>query len=117
MNMYTDTLVTEPLKVKGGFIQVPDKPGLGIEFNEAALKYRVSSSEKKNADAIYAIVRDNGHKTWFHGEYKQYGYWEECRAGNLVTNEHGIRLHTWANDGTKDWKDLAERTKKGPVVE
>jgi len=117
MNMYEDTLVTEPLKVKGGFIQVPEKPGLGIEFNEAALKYKVPSSEKKNLDAIYAIVRDNGHKTWYHGEYGRYGFWDESHRGNLVPAEHGIRLHTWKNDGTKEWNDLKERALKGPVSE
>ena len=117
MNMYVDTLVTEPLKVKGGYIQVPDKPGLGIEFNEKALKYKVDSSVRKNAEAIHAIVRDSGHKTWFHGEFGKYGFWEECRAGNMVTDEHNIRLESWANDGTKEWKTLAERVKKEPVTE
>ncbi|MCE9592369.1 MAG: enolase [Planctomycetes bacterium] len=117
MNMYEDTLVTKPLKVRGGFIEVPETPGLGIEFNEAALKYRVNSPDKKNVEAVYAIVRDNGHKTWFHGEYGQYGFWDESHKGNLVVHEQGIRLHQWKNDGSKEWKEMAERLKKGTVSE
>lgn len=117
MNMYVDQLITEPLVVKGGYITVTDKPGLGIEFNEAALKWRVNSIEKPNTDAIYAIVRDNGRKTWYHGEYGHRGYWNESWAGNVPMFEHGVRLHQWKNDGSKEWKDLQARTKIAPVME
>jgi galactonate dehydratase len=117
MNMYVAQLLAQPLKVKGGFIEVPEKPGLGIEFNEAMLKYRVESSVRKNADAIYALVRENGHKVWYHGEYGKFGYWEETRAGNVTVAEHGVRIQPWHNDGSSEWKTLAERTKLGPVTD
>jgi galactonate dehydratase len=31
--------VVEPLKIKDGFLEIPDRPGLGIELNEEALKH------------------------------------------------------------------------------
>lgn len=117
MNMYVDPLVTRPLRVCGGYVAVPQAPGLGIEFNEAALKYRVQTSEKPNADALYAIARDTGQKIWFHGEYKDAGYWTENWAGNLPPFEHGVTLIRRDNDGSKEWKDLAARVKAAPVWE
>jgi len=32
-------LVTEPLKKEGGYLLIPDKPGIGIELNEEAFKH------------------------------------------------------------------------------
>ena len=109
-----------------GLYQVPEKPGLGIEFNEDALKYRVDGPDYPPLDmfhpdeakrAIYAIVRDNGSKTWYNGEIRKYGFWNESHAGNVPMFEHGIRLETWANDGSKEWAKLAKRTLDGPVKE
>jgi galactonate dehydratase len=118
MNMYVDQLVTEPLVVEGGMIQVRDKPGLGVEFNEEALKYKVKGPEKAQADAIYAIVRPTGQKIWYPGEFGKFGFWTECWAGNVPICEHGVRLETWANDGSKAWKDLKTRiVAHGPVWE
>ena len=35
-------LLTEPFRVVGGHVQVPEKPGLGIDVNpEVVAKYRV----------------------------------------------------------------------------
>lgn len=118
MNMYVDQLVKNPLKVEGGFIAVPDKPGLGIEFDERAMKYQVKGPEKAQADAIYAIVRPSGQKIWYPGEYGPYGFWTQCWAGNVPICERGVRLDTWANDESKEWKAMKERIlSNGPVWE
>ena len=122
MNMYVDQLVTEPIEILGGYYRVSDKPGLGVEFNEDALKYRVDGPDKPPLDAfndaaLYAIARADGSKTWYNGEFTEGGYWPHCRDGNQPVCEHHVRLETWSNDQSKDWKDLAERVKKGPVRE
>ncbi|MEO6436414.1 MAG: mandelate racemase/muconate lactonizing enzyme family protein [Tepidisphaeraceae bacterium] len=41
---YEDDLLTEPLQLSGGFARIGDKPGLGVELDEAKVeKYRVPS--------------------------------------------------------------------------
>jgi galactonate dehydratase len=115
MNMYVDQLVTQPVKVHGGFVRVPETPGLGIEFNESALKYKTQSSEKPPVDAVFAIQRDNGQKIWFHGEYKDHGYWYQNWSGNLPPFERGVKLVRWDKDGSREWNDLAARVKVAPV--
>lgn len=121
LNMYVDHLVTRPVEVEGGCYRVPETPGLGIEFDEAALKYRVDSPtcpplDAFNDKAIYAVVRPSGEKTWYNGEMTSGGYRQEALDGNVPLFERGVSLETWHNDGSKDWKQLAERVKVAPVA-
>lgn len=123
MNMYVDQLITEPIEVVGGYYRVPDTPGLGIEFNEDALKFKVDKPDKPVVDAysdqaIYGVVRANGFTTWYAGEFTDDGgYWPDTKAGNQSMFEHGVRLETWPNDGSKEWRNLCDRVKIGPVRE
>ena len=115
LNMYVDQLITRPIEVKGGYAKVPEEPGLGIEFNEDALKYKVDTIDKPAVSAIYAMARANGEKIWFAGEGVPGGYWGENEAGNTPVFEHGVTLERWDKDGSQDWQDLADRLKEGPV--
>jgi L-alanine-DL-glutamate epimerase-like enolase superfamily enzyme len=38
LKAFGNRLLQEPLDYQGGFVRVPDRPGLGIEFNETELK-------------------------------------------------------------------------------
>jgi len=115
MNMYVDPLISDPIRVEGGYARVPEAPGLGVEFDEGALKHRVDTPEKPHARALYAFVRANGEKTWFSGRDTPRGYRLEFEAGNYPAFEHGVRLERWDDDGSKEWQDLAERTREAPV--
>ena len=37
-----DCMLKEPIVAKNGFVKIPDKPGLGVEVNEEALKKYVA---------------------------------------------------------------------------
>jgi L-alanine-DL-glutamate epimerase-like enolase superfamily enzyme len=115
MNLYVDQLVTQPLKAQGGMMRVPEAPGLGLEFNEAALKWRVDSIDKPNVRALYAIVRPHGERLWYKGEVEAGGYWEDAMRGNLPMFERGTRLERWDDDGTPEWHELRRRVEAGPV--
>lgn len=125
MNMYVDQLVTNPIEVRGGLYQVPNSPGLGIEFDENALKYRVDGPDCPNHDiyhpdpskqALYGIVRADGGRMWYGAEIHGDGFWVQSHRGNVPAFEHGVTLETWKNDGSKQWANLADRVKKGPVA-
>jgi L-alanine-DL-glutamate epimerase-like enolase superfamily enzyme len=118
MNMYSHVLAKNPLVIKGGFAQVPEGPGIGLEFDEAALeKYRVDSPKRDNAKALYAVVRENKDKVWYAGEYGPQGYWTQNWLGNLAGHEHNVKLETWPDDGSEKWKKLYERVQIAPVRE
>ena len=63
------------------------------------------------------MIRPSGRRIWFSNEYGKHGYWTENWAGNLPLFEHGVRLETRHNDGSKDYKDLIARLNDGPVWE
>jgi len=118
LNMYAHQLVKQPLQVVGGYVRVPEAPGLGIEVDEAALSaYRTSSSEKPGLRAIYAFVRPGGERTYYHGErgYPALGYWDDFAAGNQPVGERGVRLEVLPDDGSPEWADLHRRVQAGPV--
>lgn len=115
MNMYVDQLITEPMSIKGGFMRVPEKPGLGIEFKEEALKWRVPSSEKPPVDALFAFVREDGSKTWYVSEFGPKGFWNDFLAGNQPLFDRNVSLEQWENDGSADWEDVAKRAREWPV--
>ena len=117
MNIYTDLLVNEAMPLVNGTLKAPDRPGLGVTFNEAALKWRVETHEKPNVEAVYAIVRENGTRTWYEGEYGPKGFWEACRAGNEALDEGGVALQRWDRDGSSGWEDMAHRVAIAPVRE
>jgi len=115
MNMYVDPLITNPIQVKDGYAQVPDAPGLGIEFNEESLKYRVPTMDKPNARALYGVARAGGSTTWHDREFGQYGLWHDFLGGNQSLFEHGVSLQHWDDDGSKEWQELFDRVQHGPV--
>lgn len=42
LNIYSDDLLVDPLTLKGGYMKVPDVPGLGVEVDEEALvRYKI----------------------------------------------------------------------------
>ncbi|MCS6858986.1 MAG: hypothetical protein NZT92_01545 [Abditibacteriales bacterium] len=115
LNLFVDQLITEPIQVKGGYARVPEAPGLGVEFNEASLKWQVASPVKADLDALYAVVRDSGDKTWYRSEYGEQGFWSDFLRGNQPLFEQGVRLETWPNDGSAEWQELATRAQQAPV--
>lgn len=121
LNMYQHQLITQPLQVKGGYVRVPEEPGLGITVDEGALdRYRVHSSHKENLRAIRAIKRANGDVTYFAGEIVAgdgvpLGYWDDSLMGNLPPYEAGARMEILADDGSAGWRDLYARVQQAPV--
>jgi L-alanine-DL-glutamate epimerase-like enolase superfamily enzyme len=117
VNMYRHQLITEPVRVHGGYARVPEAPGLGVELDEAALeRYRTHTAQKELPRAVYAVVRPSGERTYYAGEYGgKIGYWEDFLAGNQPLFERGVRLEQLDDDGSREWADLAARVQVAPV--
>jgi D-galactarolactone cycloisomerase len=45
-----DSILTEPIRVDSeGYVEIPQKPGLGVEFSEEAIsRFRVGSTEARS---------------------------------------------------------------------
>jgi Enolase C-terminal domain-like len=137
-NIWKDDLLTTPMTVLGGTLQIPDAPGLGVAFNEEALeKYRRDSSELLPLPAQILTVRwTNGvqahypymerprlgvphfsHARIDAGDATATGLWEDALRGNLPHFPRGVTLTVQDDDGTKEWADLRARCLKAPVWE
>jgi L-alanine-DL-glutamate epimerase-like enolase superfamily enzyme len=121
LNMYRHQLLKEPLTVHGGYVRVPEGPGLGVEVDEEALASLATATSKRSpAAGVYALRRANGEVTYFAGERRDSagvptGYWEDSAMGNLPPYEQGTRLDLLMDDGTPEWRDLYARIQLAPV--
>src|SRR6185437_6662534 len=69
LNMYRHQLLKEPLTVQGGYVRVPEGPGLGVEVDEAALTSLATPTSKRSpAAGVYALRRSSGEVVYYAGE-------------------------------------------------
>ena len=122
VNMYRRQLLTQPIAVKGGYVRVPEGPGLGIEVDEVAMRdFKTTSTQHDHPRAVYAIGRANGDVIYYCGGLVDSvpgvprGYWDDFTMGNLPVYERGSRLETLLDDGSATWRELHERVQQGPV--
>ena len=117
INMYSHHLLTEPVQVINGHQRVPDKPGLGVEVDEAAVEqYRVPQEvldEHARQGQLYihpkprlinTIVYPDG--TCIYMDYPNV-------PGTYV---EGVRTEIWEDDGSQEWRNLYERVQKEKQV-
>lgn len=115
MNNYTDDLLVEPLTIKGGFMRVPEAPGLGVQIDEDALtKYRMKPPFSLPKERhIMSVVWQGGRVMHYSDMASQ--VWPDFRAGNQPVQERGVQMEVWRDDGSPEWNDLFKRLEDGPV--
>jgi L-alanine-DL-glutamate epimerase-like enolase superfamily enzyme len=114
MNNYSDDLLAEPLTIRGGYVQVPDGPGLGVTFDESALtRYRMAPPyEIPERRHILTVVWPGGRKVHYTSMGEQ--CWPDFLAGNHPVQERGARLEVRPDDGTRAWHELYEQVRRAP---
>ena len=114
MNMYSRPLIEEPLQVVGGFVRVPDGPGLGVKIDEETLEwYRMKPPhEHPKPRLLLSIRRENGTVTHYASIWD---CWREFGRGNEPTDERGVRMDVTEDDGSPEWTDLFEQATVAPV--
>lgn len=123
LNLYSHHLLRESVDVVDGHTEVPEKPGLGVEVDEAAIeKYRIPEAEIEELKAqgqlythpqpelIHTVVYPDGRSLHLAGDGLNY-----FNAGNGPAYAEGVRLELQFNDGSKEWADLFSRAKEQPV--
>ena len=116
LNIYADDLVGGDLAVRGGFLKVPEGPGLGITPSaEAIERYRVPEGTVVEwPRRIYTVSWPHGRRVHYAG-YRQYV--DDFLAGNQPLFEREVSLGSRDDDGTGEFKRLFERANARPVVE
>jgi len=66
MNIWESQLLARPIELRGGFMRVPEAPGLGIELDEDALaRYRVEYTFVEPPRHVYRYARPSGEVTYY----------------------------------------------------
>jgi L-alanine-DL-glutamate epimerase-like enolase superfamily enzyme len=115
LNNYADDLLAQPLTILGGYLKVPEAPGLGIQIDEAALaRYRMAPPFEHPAPRLLMSV------VWPGGRVMHYARmrpqcWDDFWSGNQPAQERGATMEVRADDGSREWAGLYERALQGPV--
>ena len=124
-NLYSHQLLKTPIDVVGGYHQVPEKPGLGVEVDEEAIeRFRIPAEDLEPFVAegkpfnhpeprlLNSIVYQDGSCVHMAFTSQGYGYFS---AGHGPAYSEGVRLEITPDDGSKEWSELFERAKETPV--
>jgi L-alanine-DL-glutamate epimerase-like enolase superfamily enzyme len=124
-NLYSHQLLKTPIDVVGGYHQVPEKPGLGVEVDEEAIeRFRIPADDLEPFVAegkpfnhpeprlLNSIVYQDGSCVHMAFTSQGYGYFS---AGHGPAYSEGVRLEITPDDGSKEWSELFERAKETPV--
>jgi L-alanine-DL-glutamate epimerase-like enolase superfamily enzyme len=108
LNNYSDSLLTEPLTIRGGYLQVPDGPGLGVTVDESALeRYRMEPPYKlPDPRHILSVKWPGGRVVHFANIWDH--AWPHFMAGNDPAQEPGVQIEIWDDDGSPEWAELYE---------
>lgn len=116
LNNYSDDLLVESLDIAGGFMRVPDGPGLGVEFDESAIeRYRMEPPyDLPEPRHIITISWSNGQAVHF---ARMQQCWDEFAKGHLPIQERGVEMSATLDDGSVEWSDLYDRSLAAPVYD
>jgi hypothetical protein len=114
LNNYADDLLTAPLTIRGGYAQVPDAPGLGVEVDEQALtRFKMEPPYEFPKPRLLLSVVWPGGRVVHYADIWQ--CWADGWAGNIPAQERGVTMEVHPDDGSPAWAELYERAGRGPV--
>ena len=115
--LYANDLLATPIQVTQGTAPVPDRPGLGLEFDKDALnRYRFEKpyTERPNPPRLIEVSWPNDAKTFYaNGTQLR----DDARAGRMPFFLRGVKTRLVPDDGSSDWQDLHQRARKAPVYQ
>jgi len=111
--LYVHPLVKPRIAVENGTATIPELPGLGVELDEDAVaKYRIEPLARRPnpPEALMAVRWPTGAVSYYASSAQ---YWEDFRSGRLPIFVKGVRFEYIPDTGSREWKELHERAKKG----
>ena len=125
VNLYSHQLLSRPIEVIGGYHQVPEGPGLGVELDmDAVERFRVPEEaiapfaekgqpyNRPEPRLLNSVVYPDGSCVHMAKTSQGYGYFG---AGHGPAYVEGVHLEITPDDGSGEWADLFERAGQRPV--
>ena len=113
-NLYEHTLLKEPLQVKGGLVNIPQAPGLGVEIDwDAVERFRIEPIPKPYPypNLLIRVAWPSGAEDFYaHGLQ----YWDDFHNGRRPVFVPGVHMEVIPDDGSKSWRREYERAGQKP---
>ena len=114
--LYVHPLIKPGIVVENGSAAVPERPGHGYELDEDAVErfrsVRITENPYPPAGLLHAIRWPSGATSYY--AVAQH-YYKDFEQGRLPVFLPGIHMETIPDDGSKDWRDLQKRARRGGV--
>ncbi|MCC6421162.1 MAG: mandelate racemase/muconate lactonizing enzyme family protein [Gemmataceae bacterium] len=116
--LYTHTLLSEPIRVQDGFAAVPDRPGLGYELDRDALaRFRTKRPpERPDPPRLIETRWPDGRHMYFTSTDVNFML-NAANRGRMPYFERGVTTRLLPDDSSPRWRQLYERARKEPVLE
>ena len=115
MNIWKEQLISKKIQLRGGFHQVPDKPGLGIDLDERTIKkLTVDYHWVDKAHHVYRYSRASGEVVYFGCSKEELQRVYPAHA--MPVCERGSVMLPVEDDGSKKFKEIWEAVKDGNTL-
>lgn len=115
--LYTHTLLTQPIVVDKGFAKVPETPGLGYDLDRDAVeRFRVEKpAERPNPERLIETSWPDGRRMYFANGDVNFMLTAGMQA-KIPYYERGVTSRLFPDDGSKEWREIYTRARKEPLL-
>ena len=116
--LYTHALLTEPVRVKEGFAQVPEGPGLGYDLDRETIRRLQVPKPSRRPDPPRLIETSwpDGRKMYFANNGRVNFMLRPGTKAKIPFYVRGVTTRLVPNDGGDRWRRLYERARKEPFM-
>jgi hypothetical protein len=115
MNIYEAQLIQPAIELRGGFMRVPEQPGLGVDIDLAAVeKYRVDYTWVDPPRHLYRYRRASGEVTYYSCGKQELHHVYPDDAQPVC--EPGSTLDLVADDGSAEFAELYKAVQAGRTL-
>ena len=116
--LYTHSMLSRDIEVKGGSAQVPDAPGIGYELDEDAIeKFRTEKPARRpDPPRLIETSWPDGRRMYIANNGLVNFMLRPGMQGKLPYYEPGVDSRLVENDGSEEWRRLYIEARKGPYL-
>ncbi len=116
--LYTHTLLAEPIRVEQGTAAIPQRPGLGYELDrDAVQRFRVEKPKTRPEPERLIETRWPDGRVMYTANTGHVNFMLNAAVkGDMPFFERGVQTKLVPNDGSARWRELYQKARRGPLL-
>jgi galactonate dehydratase len=116
--LFSHSLLTQPIRLEDGRARVPDGPGLGYELDRGAVeRFRVEKpAGRPDPPRLIETVWPSGRRMYVGNDGTVNFMLNAARAGKTPYYERGVTTRLLPDDSSSRWRKLYENARQGPYI-